>query len=160
MELYVANSCAVSLRVIRVLTIINAQVVMSIKNLHSRCQTSYLTKTTGSSSSKEKGGPVLKYLTMCLDSMGRRILSLLETRDGYETWKVCAMLSRVRFKRPACSPARCHYVHRPRAVLWTTALDHEKPKRQCGRLGQGERAAEQSRDGTTEAGCPPPRQPP
>ena len=62
-------------------------VVMSIKNLHSRCQTSYLTKTTGSSSSKEKGGPVLKYLTMCLDSMGRRILSLLETRDGYETWK-------------------------------------------------------------------------
>ena len=92
MELYVANSCAVGLRVIRVLTIINAQVVMSIKNLHSRCQTSYLTKTTGSSSSKEKGGPVLKYLTMCLDSMGRRILSLLETRDGYETWKVCAML--------------------------------------------------------------------
>ena len=69
-------------------------------------------------------------------------------------------LSRVRFKRPACSPARCRYVHRPRAVLWTTALDHEKPKRQCGRHGQGERAAEQSRDGTTEDGCPPPRQPP
>lgn len=65
------------------------QVVMSIKNLHTRCQSSFLTKSSGgNSSSKEKGGPMLQYLTTCLESMGRRIESLLETKAGHAAWLV------------------------------------------------------------------------